>query len=84
MSASAARRVMADTWFINPHNKIDTIAQQMEVYKRALDDCGKPFPDELPMAREVFVAPTRAEAIRLAQPPWKRNTRPIRTGARTR
>ena len=29
---------------------------------------GKPFPDELPMAREVFVAPTRAEAIRLARP----------------
>ena len=28
---------MADTWFINPHNKIDTIAAQMEVYKRALD-----------------------------------------------
>lgn len=59
---------VADTWFINPHNKIDTIAQQMEVYKRALDDCGKPFPDELPMAREVFVAPSRTEAIRLAKP----------------
>jgi alkanesulfonate monooxygenase SsuD/methylene tetrahydromethanopterin reductase-like flavin-dependent oxidoreductase (luciferase family) len=59
---------VADTWFINPHNKIDTIAEQMEVYKRALDDAGKPFPDELPMARECFVAPTRAEAIRLARP----------------
>jgi alkanesulfonate monooxygenase SsuD/methylene tetrahydromethanopterin reductase-like flavin-dependent oxidoreductase (luciferase family) len=59
---------MADAWFINPHNKIDTIAQQMEVYKRALDDCGKPFPAELPMMREVFAAPTRAEAIRLARP----------------
>ena len=59
---------MADTWFINPHNKIDTIALQMEVYKRALDECGKPMPDELPMAREVFVARTRQEAIRLARP----------------
>jgi len=59
---------MADSWFINPHNKIDTIAEQMEVYRRALDDCGKPFPVELPMAREVFAAGTRAEAIRLAQP----------------
>jgi alkanesulfonate monooxygenase SsuD/methylene tetrahydromethanopterin reductase-like flavin-dependent oxidoreductase (luciferase family) len=59
---------MADTWFINPHNKIDTIAEQMEVYKRALDACGKPFPHELPMAREVFVAATRNEAIRLARP----------------
>ena len=59
---------VADTWFINPHNKIDTIAQQMEVYKRALDDAGKPFPDELPMGRECFVARSREEAIRLARP----------------
>ncbi len=59
---------MADTWFINPHNKIDTIAQQMEIYKRALDACGKPFPDELPMGRELFVARSREEAIRLARP----------------
>ena len=76
---------MADAWFINPHNKLDTIAQQMEVYKRALDDAGKPFPDELPMAREVFVAPTRAPR-RSASPGrrWKRNTRRIAPGARTR
>ena len=59
---------VADAWFINPHNKIDTIAAQMEVYKRALDEADKPFPAELPMLREIFVAPTRAEAIRLAQP----------------
>jgi alkanesulfonate monooxygenase SsuD/methylene tetrahydromethanopterin reductase-like flavin-dependent oxidoreductase (luciferase family) len=59
---------MADAWFINPHNKIDTIAEQMEVYKRALEACGKGMPDELPMAREVFVAANRAEAIRLARP----------------
>lgn len=59
---------MADAWFINPHNKIDTIAVQMDVYKRALDAAGKPMPAELPMAREVFVAPSRAEAIRLARP----------------
>ena len=59
---------MSDAWMINPHNKIDTIAEQMEVYKRALDDAGKPFPTELPMMREVFVAKTRAEAVRLARP----------------
>ncbi len=59
---------MADAWFINPHNKLDTTAAQMEVYKRALDEAGKPFPAELPMAREVFVAGSREEAIRLARP----------------
>ena len=59
---------MADAWMINPHNKMETTAQQLEIYKRALDDAGKPFPEELPMLREVFVAPTREEAIRRARP----------------
>jgi len=58
----------SDAWLINPHNKIETIEKQMDVYKRALDEAGKPFPAELPMAREVFVGRDRAEAIRLARP----------------
>ena len=45
-----------------------TLARQLDLYKRALDEYGKPFPAELPMRREVFVAGTREEAIRLAQP----------------
>jgi alkanesulfonate monooxygenase SsuD/methylene tetrahydromethanopterin reductase-like flavin-dependent oxidoreductase (luciferase family) len=40
----------------------------MDVYRRALDEHNKPFPTELPMRREVFVARTREEAIRLARP----------------
>jgi len=59
---------MADAWFVNPHNKLATLARQMDVYKRELDACGKPFPAEFPMAREVFVARSRDEAIRLARP----------------
>jgi len=47
---------------------LTTLARQMDVYRWALDQCGKPFPAELPMRREVFVARTRAEAIRLARP----------------
>ena len=59
---------LADCWYINPHNTLATIERQMEVYKRALDEYKKPFPAELPMRREVFVARSRTEAIRLAQP----------------
>jgi alkanesulfonate monooxygenase SsuD/methylene tetrahydromethanopterin reductase-like flavin-dependent oxidoreductase (luciferase family) len=59
---------LGDCWYINPHNTLATIARQIDVYKRALDELKKPFPAELPMRREVFVAPTRAEAIRRAQP----------------
>ena len=58
----------ADAWFVNPHNRIDTIERQVEFYKRALDDAGKPFPDEFPMMREAFVAANREDAIRLARP----------------
>jgi len=59
---------IGDCWYINPHNTLATIERQMDLYKRALDAAGKPFPAEVPMRREVFVANSRAEAIRLAQP----------------
>jgi alkanesulfonate monooxygenase SsuD/methylene tetrahydromethanopterin reductase-like flavin-dependent oxidoreductase (luciferase family) len=59
---------IGDCWYVNPHNRIDTIVQQVEVYKRALDAAGKPFPAEFPGRRECFVARTRAEAIRLCRP----------------
>jgi len=59
---------IGDCWYINPHNTLATIERQMDIYKRALDACGKAFPAEVPMRREVFVAASRAEAIRRAQP----------------
>jgi alkanesulfonate monooxygenase SsuD/methylene tetrahydromethanopterin reductase-like flavin-dependent oxidoreductase (luciferase family) len=55
-------------WYINPHNTISTIKRQLEVYKKALDSLGKPFPDELPIRREVFVARTREEALAICRP----------------
>lgn len=59
---------IGDCWYINPHNTLATIERQMDLYKRALDENNRPFPAELPMRREVFVASSRAEAIRIAQP----------------
>ena len=59
---------LTDAWFVNPHNRIETIAQQMEIYKRELAACGKPFPQEFPMMREVVVASSRSEAMRRSQP----------------
>jgi alkanesulfonate monooxygenase SsuD/methylene tetrahydromethanopterin reductase-like flavin-dependent oxidoreductase (luciferase family) len=66
----AVRRAaeLADTWFINPHQRMDTIARQLDIYKTALDDFGKPFPDELPLMREIFVAETREKAKEIARP----------------
>lgn len=59
---------LGDCWYVNPHNRIDTIVRQVEVYKRALDEQGKPFPREFPARREVFVAGSREEALRRCAP----------------
>ena len=67
---AAVRRAarLADTWFINPHQRMDTIERQLALYKGVLAELGKPMPDELPLMREIFVARTRADAVRLARP----------------
>lgn len=59
---------LGDCWYIGPAVAIPALERQMELYKRALDGAGKAFPTELPMRREVFVAQTKAEAIRLCAP----------------
>lgn len=59
---------LGDCYYVNPHNRLDTTRRQIALYRRALDELGKPFPDEFPMRREVFVARDRAEAIRLSRP----------------
>jgi alkanesulfonate monooxygenase SsuD/methylene tetrahydromethanopterin reductase-like flavin-dependent oxidoreductase (luciferase family) len=59
---------LGDCWYVNPHNRLDTIARQVGLYKKALDEYGRPFPAEFPARREVFVARTRAEAMRLCAP----------------
>ena len=59
---------IGDCWYVNPHNRIDTIQRQVDVYKRALEAAGKPFPEEFPGRRECFVARTREEALRLCRP----------------
>ena len=67
---AAVRRAaeLADTWFINPHQRMDTIERQLSLYNRALEEFGKPPPKELPLMREIFVASSREEATRLARP----------------
>jgi alkanesulfonate monooxygenase SsuD/methylene tetrahydromethanopterin reductase-like flavin-dependent oxidoreductase (luciferase family) len=67
---SAIRRAarLGDCWYVNPHNRIDTIQRQTDVYRAALDKLGKPFPLEFPCRREVFVAASHEEAMRLARP----------------
>lgn len=60
---------MGTCWYAGPNDRLDAVADQVETYKRALDAEGKPFPDEFPFRREVFVARTREEAFRIAGEP---------------
>ncbi len=64
--ARAAR--LGDAWMINPHVRNATLARQMDIYRAALDAAGKSFPTKQPLIREMYVAETREEAMRRAQP----------------
>jgi alkanesulfonate monooxygenase SsuD/methylene tetrahydromethanopterin reductase-like flavin-dependent oxidoreductase (luciferase family) len=59
---------LGDCWYIGPGIEIATLERQMNLYRRTLDAAGKSFPAELPMRRELFVARTRDEAVRLCAP----------------
>jgi alkanesulfonate monooxygenase SsuD/methylene tetrahydromethanopterin reductase-like flavin-dependent oxidoreductase (luciferase family) len=59
---------LGDTWFVNPHATMETIARQMAIYRTELDAVGKPFPRELPIVKEVYCAKDRATALEMAGP----------------
>lgn len=63
---------LGDCWYLNPHQTMTTLARQMDIYKAELDRIGKPFPDELPIRREVFCAPSHDQAVEIAAPYLKR------------
>ena len=59
---------MADAWVINPHAKLEILERQMALYRRALRLAGKPAPAELPLIKELYVAPDRRTAIQECRP----------------
>lgn len=66
----AVRRAarLTDAWFINPHATLASVARMMAVYRDELKACGKPFPKDLPVFKEVFCAKDRRTAIEMAAP----------------
>ena len=59
---------LGDVWFGNPHARYSTLAEQMDIYEAALAEYGTPRPEEIVVSREVFVAESREEALRVARP----------------
>jgi alkanesulfonate monooxygenase SsuD/methylene tetrahydromethanopterin reductase-like flavin-dependent oxidoreductase (luciferase family) len=66
----AVRRVgqLGYPWIMNPHVTLDLLQHQIALYRQTLTEAGHPFPDELPVLREAFVAPTREQAWAEAGP----------------
>lgn len=66
----AVRRAarMADAWIINPHSHLPAISRQFGIYREELAACGKSLPDDLPLMRELYIAPQRAQAFREVEP----------------
>ena len=59
---------LADAWMINPHATSETVLRQISLFNRTASEHGRSDATTLPLMREVFCAPTREEAIRLAAP----------------
>lgn len=73
MAANSDRAVersarLADTWFINPHATTDVVVRQIKLFNATAATHARPNVSVLPLMREVFCAPTRAQAVELAAP----------------
>lgn len=66
----AVRRAarLSDAWFINPHATLDSLRRMMSIYRDELAAAGKPFPNDLPVFKEIFCARDRRTAITMAAP----------------
>jgi alkanesulfonate monooxygenase SsuD/methylene tetrahydromethanopterin reductase-like flavin-dependent oxidoreductase (luciferase family) len=59
---------LGDAWFVSPHSTTETNLRQMALYKAELERFGKPFPEEVPIIKEVFCAKDRRTAIEMCGP----------------
>lgn len=59
---------LCDAWMINPHATSETVLRQIDLFNATAQAHGRADVTTLPLMREVFCAPTREEAIRLAAP----------------
>lgn len=57
---------IGDAWFVNPHATLTEIESQKERYDDVRREAGRDR--SVPIIREAFVAPTREEAIDIAEP----------------
>ncbi|HVC31618.1 MAG TPA: LLM class flavin-dependent oxidoreductase [Steroidobacteraceae bacterium] len=59
---------LGDAWLMNPHGALPALRRQLRLYLQARQELGRPPPERLPLAKELFVAEDRAIALRRATP----------------
>lgn len=59
---------IGDSWLLNPHATLPTLRSQMVLFRQQRAAARLPFPVELPMMRELFIAEDQAVALREARP----------------
>ncbi len=59
---------MGDSWIMSAHIAIDELERQVVLYRDELNRLNKPFPDERPIVRIIYVAPDRETALKEAEP----------------
>jgi alkanesulfonate monooxygenase SsuD/methylene tetrahydromethanopterin reductase-like flavin-dependent oxidoreductase (luciferase family) len=67
---TAVRRAarLGDAWLINPHTRLDELERQVAVFHAERTEAGLPAVEGLPIIKEVCVAETDEEAMRVARP----------------
>ena len=60
----AVRRAarLGDSLMMNPHASIKTLERQLDIYRDALKHEGKPFPEEISMRKDIYIAENRDRA----------------------
>lgn len=53
---------LGDSLIMNPHASIDTLERQFSVYREALEEVGKPLPEELACRKDIYIARERSAA----------------------
>lgn len=69
-SKGAVRRAarVGDTWVLSAHWPMGALQFLAESYREALDEIGKPLPQDRPIIRNFFVAKDRETALKVAGP----------------
>lgn len=67
---AAVRRAarLADAWIVSAHPDLDTVERHLDTYREALAALGRPFPAELPVLRNAYVAADLETALAEARP----------------